>query len=168
MSRGFFIYTAFMIRPLNGDAEAWTCADIMASTDPWITLGRDRNATYGSVAHPLAETYVAEESGQIAGVVIVVMKMPLLRGYIMGLAVRPEFRKRGVGSALLKFAEERIFRESPNVFLCVSTFNATAQRLYETHGYQRIGVIDNYAIEGIGEILLRKTLGPSSQYRPPI
>jgi ribosomal-protein-alanine N-acetyltransferase len=154
------------IRLVNGQDEAWACADIMASTDPWMTLGRSRENTFGTVTHPLAETYVAVNDQQIVGVVIVVLKIPLIRGYIMGLAVHADHRNRGIGSKLMAFAEERIFRESPNVFLCASSFNAGAQRLYERLGYRRVGEIENFAIDGAGEILMRKTLGPISTFKP--
>jgi ribosomal protein S18 acetylase RimI-like enzyme len=78
----------------------------------------------------------------------------------------PEHRNRGIGARLMTFAEERIFRESPNVFLCVTTFNTDAQRFYQRLGYRRIGVIEDFAIEGAGEILMRKTTGPQATFVP--
>ena len=60
----------------------------------------------------------------------------------------------------MRFAEERIFTESPNVFLCVSSFNAEGERLYEREGYEMIGELKDYIVGGHSEILMRKTLGP--------
>ena len=51
-------------------------------------------------------------------------------GYIQTVCVAPEWRGRGLGAILISFAEERIFRETPIVFMCVSSFNTDAQRLY--------------------------------------
>jgi len=58
------------------------------------------------------------------------------------------------------FAEERILRQSPNVFLCVSSFNHRAQTFYERLGYQRVGELPDFLVQGQAEILMRKTRGP--------
>ena len=72
----------------------------------------------------------------------------------------PERRKQGIGSKLMAFAEERIFREAPNVFLCVSSFNKEAQRFYIRLGYEQIGELKDYVVKGHSELLMRKTTGP--------
>ena len=157
------------IRRVNGDAEARACADIMASAEPWITCGRTRDNTFLTVSNPLAESYAAvTPAGEVAGVVVIALRVPLISGYVCGLAVKPEHRNRGIGSALLRHAEQRIFRESPNVFLCVTSFNTNAQRLYARLGYQKIGEITDFAIPGAHEHLLRKTLGPQSTFTPRV
>jgi len=152
------------IRPLGSDEEAWTCADLMAATDPWITLARTRNDTHKVVTNPSAQTHVAEINGQIVGLVVIATNVPLLGGYVMTLAVHPDRRNHGIGRQLLAFAEQLIFRTSPNVFLCVSSFNADAQRFYERLGYTRIGELTDFIIEGAGEILMRKTIGPKATF----
>jgi len=75
------------------------------------------------------------------------------------VAVREDWRGRGLGSALIAFAEARILPETPNVFLCVSSFNHRARALYERLGYEVIGERD-YIVQGHAEWLLRKTVGP--------
>jgi ribosomal protein S18 acetylase RimI-like enzyme len=65
---------------------------------------------------------------------------------------------------LLGFAEQRILRESPNIFMCVSSFNIGARRLYERHGYTVVGELTDYLVEGHSEILLRKTFGPIAAF----
>ena len=154
-----------LIRALRDDSEAQNCADLMASTDPWITLGRTREDTYQVVTNPAAHTFAADIDGRIAAVVVIAQNVPLLGGYIMTLAVAPAYRNCGIGKRLLAFAEDLIFRDSPNVFLCVSSFNHDAQRFYERGGYERIGELKNFIIEGAGEILMRKTLGPKTQFK---
>jgi ribosomal-protein-alanine N-acetyltransferase len=73
---------------------------------------------------------------------------------------------QGLGSKLVEFAEQRILRESPNIFMCVSSFNHDARRLYERLGYQVIGELTDYLVRGHSEILLRKTLGPLTGFEP--
>jgi ribosomal protein S18 acetylase RimI-like enzyme len=153
------------IRPLGGEEEAWACADLMAATDPWITLGRTRDETHQVVTNPIAQTHVAEINDEIVGLLVIATKVPLLGGYVMTLAVHSDHRNRGIGRKLLAFAEDLIFRTSPNVFLCVSSFNTDAQRFYERLGYTRIGELTDFIIAGAGEILMRKTLGPKATFR---
>ena len=85
-------------------------------------------------------------------------------GYVQTICVRPDERSRGLGTRLLTWAEARIFRESPNVFLCVSTFNPAARRLYERLGYSAVGTLDDYIVRGHGEVLMRKTRGPWREF----
>jgi ribosomal protein S18 acetylase RimI-like enzyme len=54
----------------------------------------------------------------------------------------------------------RIFRDTPNVFLMVSDFNAAARRFYERLGYLAIGEVPEFLVAGRSEILMRKTRGP--------
>jgi ribosomal protein S18 acetylase RimI-like enzyme len=156
------------IRPLAEDAEARACAEIMATSDPWITLGRSFAASLAAIRDPEREVYVAAPAGaphDVVGFTIVNMRGPFA-GYIQTVAVRADWRARGVGSRLIAFAEERIFRESPNVFMCVSSFNHRARSLYERLGYETVGELRDYIVRGHSEWLLRKTLGPSSDFRP--
>src|SRR5438128_1486212 len=110
----------------------------MATSDPWITLGRGYQDSLRIVSDPTREVYVAKAQGELAGFLILSMTGPFV-GYVQTLCVHPDHQRRGVGTLLLRFAEERIFRESPNVFLCVSSFNTDARRLYHRLGYDVVG-----------------------------
>ena len=66
---------------------------------------------------------------------------------------------------LMAFAEERIFRDSPNVFICVSTFNTGARDFYQHLGYQVVGPLKDYLVAGYDELLLRKTIAPLATYK---
>ena len=105
------------------------------------------------------ETYVARRDGAVRGFIIVNMRGAFV-GYIQTVCVVNEARGRGVGTRLVEFAERRIFSETPNVFLCVSSFNPRARALYERLGYELIGELKDYLIEGASEFLMRKTIGP--------
>jgi [ribosomal protein S18]-alanine N-acetyltransferase len=152
-------------RQLAGHKEARVLARMMSQSEPWITLRRSAGDMFELLADRALETYVAIADGQLAGVIVVNMNGAFV-GYIRGLAVVPEWRSRGIGSQLMKFAEGRIFRQSPNVFLCVSGFNPRAQRFYRRLGYRRIGELKNYVIDGASEILMRKTIGPKVGFKP--
>ena len=148
-----------VIRPLESDAEAEACARMMAETEPWLTLGRDYAACLRILRDETRERYVALRDAELAGLLLLNLKGAFV-GYIQSVCVVEHLRGAGIGSALVAFAEERIFRDHPNVFICVSSFNHGAQRLYERLGYRLVGELTDYVVAGHSELLLRKTRGP--------
>lgn len=140
-------------------ADFRACARIMSATDPWLKLGLDYRTCLKNVGAPQREVYVARAGGRVAGVLVLQMT-GTFRGYIQTVCAAPEARGRGVGTALVRFAEKRIFRDSPNVFICVSSFNKGARRLYARLGYKKAGVLKDFIMAGHDELLLRKTTGP--------
>jgi ribosomal protein S18 acetylase RimI-like enzyme len=137
---------------------------MMAKSEPWITLQRDFDASLGMITDPSREVYVATVHGEIAGFIVLLMHGAFV-GYIQSVCVAPEWRGQGIGTELMAFAERRIFSETPNAFICVSSFNGGARRLYERLGYHVIGVLEDYVIAGHSEILLRKTIGPLTEFK---
>jgi len=137
----------------------------MAASDPWLRLGLRREHCFRTFGVPFRETYAARAGKNIAGFVVVTM-YGTFRGYIQVLFVAPAFRGKGLGEALMAFAEEKIFARSPNVFLCVSSFNKGARRFYGRLGYRRAGVIKDFFEKGSDELLLRKTTGPLRSFSP--
>jgi len=153
------------IRPISGDDEVRVCAEIMATSEPWVTLGRDLERSLAILRdRELQEVYVALHDDRVVGFVILIMK-GAFTGYIRTVAVHADWRSIGVGRRLIRFAEERIFRESPNVFMCVSSFNVRAKALYERLGYETVGELRDYIVRGHSEWLLRKTVGPYAEFR---
>jgi [ribosomal protein S18]-alanine N-acetyltransferase len=153
------------ITPLATISEAESCARLMTNSEPWLTLGRTYEASLRIIQDPTREIYVARDGAGLAGFLILCMTGALV-GYIQTVLVHPERRGQGIGSRLLEFAEERILRQTPNVFMCVSSFNHSARRLYERLGYQVIGELSDYIVNGHSEILLRKTVGPLTRFSP--
>lgn len=135
----------------------------MSGTDPWITLGRGYEASLRIIKDPSREVYVATDESGIAGFLILCMVGAFI-GYIQTIVVAEDRRGKGIGSQLIGFAENRIFRHSPNVFLCVSSFNTRARGLYERLGYEYVGELTNYIVTGHSELLFRKTRGPWSEF----
>ncbi len=151
---------------MQGETEAAACARMMASSDPWRTLRREEASLYQAVLNPRREAYVAvTETGEVAGLILLNME-GAFTGYIQSLCVAENWRGAGLGQKLIAFAEARIFRQTPNVFLCVSSFNEGAQRFYERLGYVRIGVLKDYLISGYDEILMRKSIAPLAEFIP--
>ncbi len=146
------------IKKLENRDEAEWCAKLMASSEPWITLGRSEAESLTIICDPAKEVYLASLDNHWAGFVIINMN-GAFTGYIQTVCIAPDQRGKGLGSQLIGFAEERILRDSPNIFLCVSSFNKEAQKLYERLGYQVIGELTDYLVIGHGEILMRKTIG---------
>ena len=154
------------IRLLADDVEARACATIMATNDPWITLGRTFDRCLEAARDTALERYVAMSDGEVVGFILISMRGSFT-GYIKSIAVREDWRGRGIGSDLLAFAEKRILRDSPNVFICVSSFNSRARGLYERLGYETVGELRDFIVRGYDEILLRKTFGPLAEFGRP-
>ncbi len=147
---------AIAIRALTTQAEAEICAHMMAESEPWLTLGRSYPVCLEIILHPDKEVFIAVTEDKVIGSIILNMHGALV-GYIQSICVAKDYRGNGVGSALLDYAESRIFASSANAFLMVSSFNSDARRLYERRGYGAVGELKNFVVAGHSEILMRKT-----------
>ncbi len=154
------------IRRLGGRDEAEACARMMAASEPWITLRRDADAALAILTDPGRESYVGFLDGELVGFLILVMHGAFV-GYIQSICVAPGRRSLGLGRRFMAFAEERILRETPNVFLNVASFNPEAQRLYERLGYEVVGELRDYIVPGHSEVLMRKSTGPLAEFVKP-
>lgn len=138
------------------EGSAW-CARVMAATDPWLTLGRAFEDCLARCSHPEYTLLVASENGVRLGFVLLHPRGVAGSPYIASIAVAEEARGRGVGSALLAYSEN-YFPQARHIFLCVSSFNSSARRLYERRGYQAVGEFADYVIDGASETLMHKRL----------
>jgi predicted GNAT family acetyltransferase len=152
------------VRPLANTEEAKQCAQLMANSEPWITLGRTFAESLEILSDRSKEIHIAVQNDTLVGFIILNMKGAFV-GYIQTVCTAPEWRGKGIGTLLLRFAEQRILSETPNVFLCVSSFNKEAQRLYERLGYELIGELKDYLVMGHSEILMRKTIAPLTEFK---
>lgn len=149
----------------DSQRERESCARIMAESDPWLTLGIGYQRALAILSQPGRELYVACVDGDVAGFALISLQ-GVLSGYLQTIGVAGTHRGRGVGARLLGHIEERIFRERPNVFLFVSSFNEGARRFYAAHGYEEIGEVKDFLVAGHGEWLMRKTRGPLLSWAP--
>ena len=104
--------TDLPIRPLDVEHEATFCAELLVTSEPWITIRLSRELALSILTDPAKEISAIHDAQGVAGFVVVDMR-GLLRGYVQILCVRADCRGQGLGSALLRWAEERIFRDSP-------------------------------------------------------
>ena len=155
---------AVEIRNLRQADEAHVCARFMADSEPWVTLDQTYDDLLKLLNASSKETYVAVTAAEVVGFIILDMKGSFT-GYIKTIGVLTQWQKRGIGSQLLAFAEVRIFSQSPNIFICVSSFNPGAQKFYQHRGYQVVGTLKDYLVTGHDEILLRKTIAPLAEFQ---
>ena len=98
--------------------------------------------------------FTAEEDGQFAGFAAMEFDHRKRAACLMTLAVRPEFRKRGIGTALLRTCEEAF--PGRNYYLNADTANEEAIRLYERSGYRQTGIEPGYYLNGHDAIIMEK------------
>ncbi|MBZ5544150.1 MAG: GNAT family N-acetyltransferase [Acidobacteriia bacterium] len=140
------------------DAERDWCAQLMAGTDPWITLGRSLEQCRAFCQNREYLLYVAHAEGRPCGFILMHRRGLASSPYIATIAVAEGFRSRGLGSRLLEFAEGLFRNEARHIFLCVSSFNARARALYERRGYTVVGELKDYIKLGASEIIMHKRL----------
>jgi [ribosomal protein S18]-alanine N-acetyltransferase len=139
------------------------CAQLMSQSDPWTTLGLPYEYCIKAFEGGFREVFLAECENELAGFVIM-QTQGTFKGYIQTIFMKASWRGRGLGKELIQFCEDRILKYSPNVFICVSSFNPGAIRLYEELGYVRVGELKDFLKNGYAELLYRKTMGPIVGY----
>ncbi len=106
-------------------------------------------ATAASVARGERAVFAAcDAQGAIVGTAQVVwatQENQPHRGDVAKMLVHRSARKTGVGAALLE-AAERCAMEAGKTLLVLDTASADAERLYARQGWQRCGVIPDYAL----------------------
>ncbi len=74
--------------------------------------------------------------------------------WVATVGVLPEYRGRGIGTALMKACEEQL--GIPTIRLSVRLSNEGAVRLYQRLGYQRVGIWPNYYLDGEDAVVMEK------------
>jgi ribosomal protein S18 acetylase RimI-like enzyme len=138
------------------DEYEW-CARLMASTAPWTTLGRSLADCRATLFRLGCELFVARRSEAPIGFILLSAYGLAASPYVASIAVSPETRGKGVGSQLLRFAEQR-YADRGHIFLLVSSSNPGAQELYRRHGYQLVGELKDYVAPGASELIMHKRL----------
>ncbi len=141
---------------LADDQEKDLAAKLLACSEPWITLHITEEQCKKICHDPEYQMYVAYKNEKPAGIILLDPKGVAGSPYIKSIAVFPEFRGQGVGTNLLSFAEDLFRNKSRHIFICVSSFNHRARKLYEKQGFKFIGELKDYIIDGASEILMHK------------
>ncbi|HZH12220.1 MAG TPA: GNAT family N-acetyltransferase [Microvirga sp.] len=130
------------------------CVEGGASVGFMLPMTRDKAETFwrgvaNSVAAGERILLVAEDGGEIIGTVQVVLKQPENqphRGDVSKMLVHRKARRRGVGAALMRAAEEAARRAGKTVLVLDTVTGSDAERLYTRLGWERVGIIPNYAL----------------------
>lgn len=144
--------------------ELADCRRLM-STSPWSELEYGE-AELAAVAAGSADAnvLVALEGDRVVGFTVSAPGF-LIGEYLRVIAVDPGHRRAGIGRMLLAELEARAFRRVPNVYLCVSDFNAPARAFYASLGYEEIGPLRDLVVPGKAEVLMRKTIAAWRRFR---
>ena len=132
------------------------CVEGGASVSFMSPLTRERaDAFWWGVAESVVDgeriLLVAKDlsNGMVVGTVQVILKQPENqphRADIAKMLVHSQARRRGVGAALMRAAEEAAARAGKTVLVLDTVTGGDAERLYERLGWIKSGVIPNYAL----------------------
>lgn len=140
--------------------RAWS-AQLMASSEPWVTLKRDIAGCAVVLADlPDTSLYIARSGGMPRGFVLVRPRGLAGAPYIVSIATAADARGMGVGSQLIEFVATQVAPPARHLFLCVSSFNLDARRLYERLGFARVGEVPDYIVPGVAELIMHRRLAP--------
>ncbi len=147
------------IRPMT-PADIPGCARWIAETPLWQRY----HVTEQSIGERLragleegATIYVADRAGEVLGFLWLVERGAFARSdYVQLIGVRPSDRSRGVGRALMEFAEAKSAAVGRDLFLLVSDLNTDAQRFYQRLGYRQVGKLDDYVVPGVTELIYHR------------
>lgn len=98
----------------------------------------------------------AMQDGSMVGFAAVDQRRHEKTGWIATLGVLPNYRRQGIGSALLNCCEKRA--GLPSMKLSVRASNQAAIKLYRTHGYEPIDVWPGYYIDREDALVLAKKI----------
>jgi ribosomal-protein-alanine N-acetyltransferase len=115
------------------DAEAFFAIERRSFSDPWSEA-----SFLEALTSPWTFGFAAQGSRGVAGYLIA--REVAGTGEVLNLAVAPEFRRRGVGAALLRAGLKALQnRRVDEVFLEVRESNRSAQSLYASQGFRPVG-----------------------------
>ena len=123
-----------IIRKMNlGDVSAIAELEKVCFSDPW-----SENSIASEVVNPLSYWLVAEVDGVVAG--YVGSQTVLDAADMMNLAVAPDYRRQGIGQALVEALVEHLQKNKVIALLLeVRVSNAPAIALYERMGFEQVG-----------------------------
>lgn len=89
--------------------------------------------------------FVETCNGCIRGYIIILYRKNSSVAGVETVNVDPCFQKKGIGKKLLRKAEQEMKKKNIRyILLEVATANKAAYRLYESSGFQKIGLLKNY------------------------
>ena len=142
------------LRPEDVDVVA--TIERLVFSDPW-----PESFFLNELGTPMAHARVAERQGQLAGYSLAWLGHG--SGHLGNLAVAPEMRRHGVGSALLDDLLERAREVGVrSLTLEVRVSNFAAQWLYRRHGFRLAGLRRRYYRDTGEDALVMEWQAPAS------
>jgi len=147
---GFFKYIldrwpeAFLVAEVNGEVVGYAMSRVESVADPVLRglqseLDEGRHALMARLKSLLEPLKTAVRTADIGRV-----------GHLISIAVLEPYRRRGIGSALLR-ETIRVMREVydvESIYLEVRVSNTVAIRLYEKFGFVKVRRIRGYYMDG--------------------
>lgn len=140
---------------IEGLAEVLVdCVEGGASVSFMLPLTRERaRAFWHGLAADVAQgrrlLFVARDDAGIVGTVQAVLSQPENqphRGDIAKMLVHRRGRRGGIGAALMRAAEDGARAAGKTLLVLDTATGSDAERLYERQGWQKVGVIPDYAL----------------------
>ncbi len=130
---------------------------ILFADSPW-SMGQFKEEFKG-VPRTHFFTVAVDGNNQIIGYAAVMVAAPGVEADVLTVGVLPEYRKAGIGTAFMEALENWASdKESNAMMLEVGVDNASAIALYESLGYSKISVRQNYYGTGLDALVMRKDL----------
>ncbi len=120
-----------LVRPMTlEDVPAVHALDMLSFSLPWS----ERSFRREVAENPAARNWVGEIDGQV--VAMLVLWLIVDEAHIATIAVRPDFRRRGIGERILLQALLAVHEEGARrAFLEVRAGNIGAQTMYKKYGF---------------------------------
>jgi len=141
-----------LIRPMTAaDLPAVIELDQLSFSQPWPPQSFEKE-----LVNPTSRCWVAEMDGRLAGALVIWRVLD--EAHIATIATHPDFRRQGIGRALLKTGMDAAYAEGARIYhLEVRAGNEAAIKIYEAFGYEVVGRRPKY-YKNNGEDALLMTL----------
>ncbi len=136
------------------------CVEGGASVSFMLPLPREKAVAFwrgvaDGVARRERVLLIAEDhEGQLLGTVQMIMSLPENqphRGDIAKMLVHRKARRRGIAQRLMAALDDAAREEGKSVLVLDTVTGGDAERVYQRAGWQRVGVVPNYALMPGGE-----------------
>ncbi len=148
------------VKPLKSNAERLACLEIARGLPEWFN-----EAGLEAMERDLKkeETFIAVENGRVLGF-IAIKHLNEKALEILWMAVRREFRRKGIGTEMLHFTEEWAVKRGFEVLVVKTSGDLSykpydeTRRFYEKNGFVRVALIDPYPEWGEEALIYVKCL----------
>ncbi|MGC9105349.1 MAG: GNAT family N-acetyltransferase [Thermoprotei archaeon] len=107
------------------------------------------------------ETFVvAKDDGKVVGYAVGVLQWGSV-GHVVSIAVLKEYRRKGIGRALLEELESRLIRLGAKYFILETSVNWEAKKFYFASGYLAVRFLKSYYSKNEHALLMMK---PAKNY----